>query len=66
MLLPAAGAVAADAPVKPATPDPVLVQVVAGDWRRVNGTRPLPTGLPAIVVLTYWFTVVLLGRRSRH
>jgi predicted methyltransferase len=33
MLLPASGAIATDAPAMTAAPDPVLVQVVAGDWR---------------------------------
>ena len=53
MLLPAAGAVAADAPAKPATPDPVLVQVVAGDWRTPEAKARDAYRHP-VEALTFW------------
>jgi predicted methyltransferase len=54
MLLPASGAVAADAPGKAATtPDPVLVQVVAGDWRTPEAKARDASRHP-VEALTFW------------
>ena len=53
MLLPASGAVAADAPATTATPDPVLVQVVAGDWRTPEAKARDASRHP-VEALTFW------------
>jgi predicted methyltransferase len=53
MLLPASGAVAADAPAKAASPDPVLVQVVAGDWRTPEAKARDASRHP-VETLTFW------------
>ena len=53
MLLPASGAVAADAPATTATPDPVLVQVVAGDWRTPEAKARDAYRHP-VEALTFW------------
>jgi predicted methyltransferase len=53
MLLPVAGAVAADAPAKAATADPVLVQVVAGDWRTPEAKARDAYRHP-VEALTFW------------
>jgi|APFre7841882724_1041349.scaffolds.fasta_scaffold18251_4 predicted methyltransferase len=53
MLLPASGAVAADAPAKAATPDPVLAQVVAGDWRTPEAKARDASRHP-VETLTFW------------
>ncbi len=53
MLLPASGAVAAEAPVKTATPDSVLLQVVAGDWRTPEA-KARDTYRHPVEALTFW------------
>jgi predicted methyltransferase len=53
MLLPAFGVLAADAPAKTATPDPVLVQVVAGDWRTPEAKARDASRHP-VEALTFW------------
>jgi predicted methyltransferase len=53
MLLPASGAIAADAPASTATPDPVLVQVVAGDWRTPEAKARDASRHP-VEALTFW------------
>jgi predicted methyltransferase len=53
MLLPISGAVAADAPAGSSTPDPVLVQVVAGDWRTPEAKARDSYRHP-VEVLTFW------------
>jgi predicted methyltransferase len=53
MLVPVSGAVAADAPSKAATPDPVLVQVVAGDWRTPEAKARDASRHP-VEALTFW------------
>jgi predicted methyltransferase len=53
MLLPASGAIAADAPATTAAPDPVLVQVVAGDWRTPEAKARDASRHP-VEALTFW------------
>ena len=53
MLLPVSGAVASDAPVAVATPDPVLAQVVAGDWRTPEAKARDASRHP-VETLTFW------------
>ncbi len=53
MLLPASGALAADAPATTAMPDPVLVQVVAGDWRTPEAKARDASRHP-VEALTFW------------
>ena len=53
MLVPVSGAVAADPPAKVATPDPVLAQVVAGDWRTPEAKARDASRHP-VEALTFW------------
>jgi predicted methyltransferase len=53
MLAPVAGRAASDAAAKAAAPDPVLVQVVAGDWRTPEA-RARDAYRHPVEVLTFW------------
>jgi len=53
MLLPLSSAIASVAPAKAATPDPVLVQAVAGDWRSPEAKARDASRHP-VETLTFW------------
>ena len=53
MLLPLYSAIASVAPAKAATPDPVLVQAVAGDWRSPEAKARDASRHP-VETLTFW------------